>query len=40
MEKGTEKEMNLMVMANQYLKENIQMVKEMEKAKNIIVMAD
>ena len=39
MEKGMEMEMNLMAVVNQNLKENIQMGKEMEKEKNIMIMA-
>ena len=34
MDKEMEKEKNMMIMVNQNLKENIQMEKEMEKAKN------
>ena len=33
-----EKEKNIMMMENQYMKENIQMEKEMEKEKNIMMM--
>ena len=32
-----EKEKNIIIMVNQYLKENIKMEKEMEKEKNIII---
>ena len=38
MEKEMEKEKNMLIMMNQYLKENIYMEKEMEKEKNMINM--
>ena len=38
--KELEKEKNMMVIVNYYLKVNILMEKEMEKEKNIIVMAN
>ena len=34
-----EKEKNIAIMVNQNMKENIQMEKEMEKGKNIMIMA-
>ena len=36
MERKMEKEKNMILMVNQYLKENIKMEKEMEQEKNII----
>ena len=33
---GVEKEKNIIIMADKYIKENIQMVKEMEKDKNLM----
>ncbi len=33
---GMEKEKNIIIMADKYIKENIQMVKEMEKEKNMM----
>jgi len=33
---GVEKEKNIIIMADKYIKENIQMVKEMEKEKNMM----
>ena len=33
---GVEKEKNIIIMADKYIKENIQMVKEMEKEKNLM----
>jgi len=38
MEKEMEKEKNMVIMVNYYLKENIKMEKEMEKEKNMMVM--
>ena len=38
MEKEVEKEKNIMIMVNYYLKENISMEKDMEKGKNIMIM--
>ena len=40
MEKEMEKEQNIIIMVNYYLKENIKMEKEMEKEKNIIMMVN
>ena len=33
---GVEKEKNIIIMVDKYIKENIQMVKEMEKDKNLM----
>ena len=33
---GVEKEKNIIIMADKYIKENIQMVKEMKKEKNMM----
>ena len=33
---GVEKEKNIIMMVDKYIKENIQMVKEMEKEKNMM----
>ena len=33
---GVEKEKNIIIMEDKYIKENIQMVKEMEKDKNLM----
>ena len=40
MEKEMEKEKNMIIMANQNLKENIKMEKEMEKEQNMIIMVN